>query len=179
MSLVCNNCGRKIETVPLQCGQSITVNNETNKWECDMGRCGVVSFDKFLCENCCINSSIMEIFYGFQRLSEENSEFHQELDELKTNIVQITLENPDFIYWVEFGSGKFEVGKGENDNATIKIKSSQEVWSDILAGRTDCYSEFFKGNIKVEGDLQYFVVYIDLLDLVSEISQEVEVVYNE
>ncbi len=45
--------------------------------------------------------------------------------------------------------------------------------------RTDSYSEFFKGKLKVEGDLQYFVVYIDLLDLVSEISQEVGVVYNE
>ncbi|GAH04073.1 unnamed protein product, partial [marine sediment metagenome] len=33
--------------------------------------------------------------------------------------------------------------------------------------------------LKVEGDLQYFVVYIDLLDLVSEINQEVGVVYNE
>ena len=31
MSLVCSNCGKKIETVPLQCGQSVTVNNETNK----------------------------------------------------------------------------------------------------------------------------------------------------
>lgn len=179
MSLVCSNCGRKIETVPLQCGQSITVNNETNKWECDMGRCGVVSFDKFLCENCCIKSSIMEIFNGFERLSEDNLEFRQELDELKTNIVQTTLENPDFTYWVEFGSGKFKVGKGENDDATIKIKCSQEVWSDILAGRKNSYSEFFNGNLKVEGDLQYFVVYIDLLDLVSEINQEVRVVYNE
>jgi len=179
MSLVCTNCGKKIETVPLQCGQSISVNSETNKWECDMGRCGVVSFDNFLCENCCINSSILEVFHGFEHLSEENLELRQELDELKTKIVQIKLENPDFTYWVEFGDGKFIVGKGENSNATIEIKSSQEVWSDILAGRRDSYSEFFKGNLKVEGDLQYFVVYIDLLELISEISQEVEVVYNE
>ena len=179
MSLVCSNCGKKIETVPLQCGQSVTVNNETNKWECDMGRCGVISFDNFLCENCCINSSIMEIFHGFERLSEENLEFRQELDELKTNIVQTKLENPDFAYWVEFGDGKFKVGKGEIGDATINIKCSQEVWSDIIAGRKNSYSEFFKGNLKVEGDLQYFVVYIDLLDLVSEINHEVEVVYNE
>ncbi|GAG64885.1 unnamed protein product, partial [marine sediment metagenome] len=34
MSLVCSNCGRKIETVSLQCSQSITFNIETNKWEC-------------------------------------------------------------------------------------------------------------------------------------------------
>jgi len=40
----------------------------------------------------------MEIFYGFERLSEENLEFRQELDDLKTNIVQTKLENPDFAY---------------------------------------------------------------------------------
>ncbi len=179
MSLVCNNCGRKIETVSQQCGQSVSINNETNKWECDMGRCGVISFDKILCDNCCINSSILEIFYGFERLSEENQELRQELDELKTNIVQIKLENPDFAYWVEFGNGKFKVGKGEISGATIDIKCSQEVWSDILAGRKVSYSEFFKGTLKVEGDLQYFVVFVDLLEVISEISQEVGVVYNE
>jgi len=179
MSLVCSNCGRKIETIPLRCGQSVTINNETNKWECDMGRCGVISFDKFLCENCCINSSIMEVFYGFERLSEENLEFRQELDELKTNIVQIKLENPDFAYWVEFGNGKFKVGKGEISGATINIKCSQEVWSDILAGRKVSFIEFFKGNLKIEGDLQYAVLYLDLIELASEINQEIEVAYNE
>ncbi|MBA7698515.1 hypothetical protein ES703_107193 [subsurface metagenome] len=49
----------------------------------------------------------------------------------------------------------------------------------MLAGRKDSFSEFFKGNLKVEGDLQYFVVYMDLLELASEINQEVEVVFNE
>ncbi len=179
MSLVCSNCGRKIETVPLQCGQNITVNSETNKWECDMGRCGIISFDNFLCENCCINSSIVKIFQGFERLSEENLEFRQELDELKSNIVQTKLENPDFAYWVEFGNGKFKFGKGEINGATIDIKCSQEVWSDILAGRKVSFSEFFTGNLKIEGDLQFAVVYLDLLELASEINQEVGGVFNE
>ncbi len=124
-------------------------------------------------------SRIMEIFYGFERLSEENLEFRQELDELKTNIVQTKLDNPDFAYWVEFGNGKFKVGKGETSDATLNIKCSSEIWSDILAGRKDSYSEFFKSNLKIEGDLQYAVVYLDLLELASEINQEVEVVYNE
>ena len=124
-------------------------------------------------------SRIMEIFYGFERLSEENLEFRQELDELKTNIVQTKLDNPDFAYCVEFGNGKFKVGKGETSDATLNIKCSSEIWSDILAGRKDSYSEFFKSNLKIEGDLQYAVVYLDLLELASEINQEVEVVYNE
>ncbi|MHA1473578.1 MAG: SCP2 sterol-binding domain-containing protein [Promethearchaeota archaeon] len=179
MGLECSKCGINIENIPLQCGLSMTINNETNKWECDMGKCGVISFDKFLCENCCNNSSIMEIFYGFERLSKENLEFREELDELKTNVVQIKLENPDFTYWVEFGNCKFKVGKGEISNATIDIKCSQEVWSNILSGKTVSFIEKFKGTLKIKGDLQFAVLFLDLIELVSEINQEVGVVYNE
>lgn len=125
------------------------------------------------------NSGIMEIFYGFERLSKENLEFREELDELKTTIVQIKLENPDFTYWVEFGSCKFEVGKGEISNATIDIKCSQGVWSKILSGKTVSFIELFKGALKIEGDRQYAVLFLDLLKLASEINQEVGVVYNE
>ena len=175
MSLACKSCGREVETVPLQSGQSITMNGETNKWEFDLGKFGVISFDNFLCENCGINSSIMEIFYGFERLSIENLEFRQELNELKTKIVQIRMENPGLTYWVEFGGGKFKVGKGEIHDATIEIRCSQEVWRDILVGRKVSFSEFFKGRVKIQGDLQYAVVYLDLLELASEIYQEVGV----
>lgn len=179
MSLKCSNCGRKIETVSLQCGQRITVNNETNKWECDMGRCGVVSFDKFLCENCCINSSIMEIYNGFQRLSEENLEFRQELNALKTSVIQTTLVNPDFKFWVKFGNGKFTSGKGEIEGATVKVNCSQELMSGILAGSRFVYSEKMQGNLKLEGNLQYAHVYFDLLGLAAEINNEEVVIYNE
>jgi hypothetical protein len=179
MSLVCSNCGKKIETVSLQCSQSITVNNETNKWECDMGRCGVVSFDKFLCDNCCINSSIMEIFYGFEDLVEENVEFREELERLKTSVVQTTLTSPDFKYWVKFGEGKLKCGKGDVEGATININCSQEVMSGILSGERFVFSEFVQGNLKIEGDLQYAVVYFDLLGLAADIKNEEVVIYNE
>ncbi|MFX1525905.1 MAG: SCP2 sterol-binding domain-containing protein [Promethearchaeota archaeon] len=179
MSLVCSNCGRRVETVPMQCAQSITLNDENNKWECEMGRCGVVTFDKFLCENCCINNSIMEIFYGFETLAEQNLEFREELERLKTNIVQITHSNPDFKYWVQFGNGKFKCGKGEIEGATITINCLQNVMRDILAGTRFAFSEFVDGNLKIEGDLQYAVVYFDMLGLAAEINNEEVVVYNE
>jgi len=179
MNLICNNCGRKIETVSLQCGQSIALNAKTNKWECDMGRCGMVSFDDFLCESCCINSSILKIYHGFQELSEENLEFHEELDLLKSTIIQTILDNPDFKFWVKFGNGEFIYGKGEREGASVYVKSSQNVMSDILTGNTSVFNEFFNGRLKIEGDLQYAVVYFDLLGLALEISNEKEVIVNE
>jgi len=148
------------------------MNDKTNQMECNMGDCGIITFDKFLCENCCINKSIMKIFNDYETLSVENKEFHEELKELKNTIVQTKLSNPDFTYWVKFGNGDFIFGKGENDEASIYISCSHKIWTKILMRRTDAYSEFFNGSISVEGDLQYFVVYIDLLNLALEINKE-------
>ncbi|MHA2398862.1 MAG: SCP2 sterol-binding domain-containing protein [Promethearchaeota archaeon] len=179
MSLKCSNCGKIVETVPLQCAQSISLNGETNRWECDMGNCGIISFDKFLCENCCINSSILKIFQDFQKLSADNLEFQEELDELDATIVQTKLINPEFAYWVEFGGGKFNVGKGETDGANVNVDCSQEIMSEILAGRTTAFSEFLQGKLSLQGNLQYAVVYFDLLNLAAEIKNDVGVIINE
>ena len=51
--------------------------------------------------------------------------------------------------------------------------------TNILMGNADALSEFVNGNIKVEGDLQYGVVYFDLLKLMLDINKEVVSVYNE
>jgi hypothetical protein len=179
MGLICSSCGRKVETIPLECGMSITMNSETNQMECDMGRCGVITLDNFLCENCCINKSILKIYYNYENLSLENQEFYDELKELKQNIVQTRLSNPDFTYWVEFGNGIFKCGKGENKKANINITSTQEVMSRILTDNSTVFSEFLSGNIRIEGDLQYVVVYFDLLGLAADISNEEVIIYNE
>ena len=172
MNLTCSSCGRIVETLPMQCGYNITMNNETNQMECNIGDCGIITFDKFLCENCCINKSIMKIYNDYETLSVENKEFHEELKELKNNIVQTKLSNPDFTYWVKFGDGDFKFGKGDIDGASIYISCPQKIMTKILMGRTDARSEFFNGSLSVEGDLQYFVVYIDLLNLALEINKE-------
>ena len=174
MSLVCSSCGRVVETLPIQCGYSITMNSETNQMECNMGDCGIIAFDKFLCENCCINKSIMKINNDYETLSVENKEFHEELKELKNNIVQTKLSNPNFTYWVKFGDGDFIFGEGENEAANIHISCQQEIMTKILKGKTDARSEFFIGTLKAEGDLQYLIVYIDLLNLALEINKEME-----
>jgi hypothetical protein len=177
--MICSSCGSKVETLPLQCGYSITMNNKTNQMECNMGRCGIITFDKFLCENCCINKSILKIYNDYESLSVRNKEFYEELKELKKYVVQTQLINPDFTYWVEFGDGIFKYGKGVNNNASIHISCAQEVMTKILMDSTNVFSEFLSGNIKVEGDLQYVIVYFDLLGLAAEINNEKEVLNNE
>jgi putative sterol carrier protein len=121
----------------------------------------------------------MEVFYGFESLSEENVEFREELNALKSSVVQTTLNDPDLKYWVKFGDGKFKCGKGVIEGPTINITCPQNVMSDILAGETTAFSEFLQGNLKLEGDLQYAVVYFDLLGLAAEINNEEALLYNE
>ena len=179
MSLICSSCGRKVETLPLQCGYSITMNTETNQMECNMGLCGVVTFDRFLCENCCINNSIMKILRNYENLSLESQEFHEELNELKQNIVQTKLNKPDFTYWVEFGNGVFKYGKGENSKANIHISCPQEVMTRILMGHAPSLSEILRDDVNIDGNLQYAVVYFDLLNLALEINNEKGSLHNE
>ena len=46
------------------------------------------------------------------------------------------------------------------------------IFAVLYAGGQDIYNEFFNGTISVEGDLQYVVVYFDLLKLALEINKE-------
>lgn len=172
MSLKCCSCGKLIETLPMQCGYSITVNNETNQWECYMENCGTILIDEFLCESCCTNIGILKINKTIERLSVENEEFKEELGQFKSQVVQINLHNSDFTYWVEFGGEKFKSGKGEIESAAITVNSDQKIMHQILSGNSNLYKEFFSGNLKIEGDLQYAVVYFDLLKLALEINKE-------
>ncbi len=173
MSLVCSSCGKIIESLPLQCGHSININSETKQWECTMGDCGSVTLENFLCENCCNNKSILNIYDNYELLSVENEEFRLELELLKRNIVQVNIFDTGFKYWVKFGEGKFNYGKGEIAGADIFVSCSHEIMNGILNGELDAKSEYLKGNIKLEGDLQFIVVYFDLLNLALEINREV------
>jgi putative sterol carrier protein len=179
MNLKCSNCGKKIETLPLKCGYSITINHETNQMECDMGDCGIISFDNFLCENCCLNRSLTKIYKNYETLYRKSEELNNELKELKTNIVQIKLNSPDFSYWVKFGEGTFKFGIGEIENANIYVSCPHKIMTNILMGNIDALSEFVNGTIKVVGDLQYGIVYFDLLKLASDINKEMMSAYNE
>ncbi|MFX1379160.1 MAG: SCP2 sterol-binding domain-containing protein [Promethearchaeota archaeon] len=175
MSLICSKCGRKSETLPLQCGYSISMNNDTNQWECYMENCGVISLSKYICENCCLNKNIMKSNKALEHLAKKSNEFYKELSFFKKNIVQTKLDNSDFKYWVTFGDGEFKCGKGDIEGATIFITSPEKTMNQILLGNLDAYSEFLTGNVKIEGDMQYAVVYFDLLKLGLEIKKELEV----
>ena len=87
MSLICSSCGKVIETLPLKCGYSISMNFETYQMECDMGDCGIIAFDKFLCESCCMNKRIMKFYNDYKNLAVENKEFNKELKQFKSNII--------------------------------------------------------------------------------------------
>ena len=179
MSLVCSSCGRVVETLPTQCGYSITMNNETNEWECNMKNCGTVSFNNFICESCCTNRNIMNITKSLEHLSLQNEEFNDELSPYKRKIIQTKLNDSDFNYWVTFGEGEFKCGTGEMNGATVLVTSPQETMNQILLGNSDAFSEFLNGNLKLEGDLQYAVVYFDLIKLALEINSEIRGVHLE
>ena len=172
MNLTCTGCGEEIETLPLKCAHSISIDKETNQMECYMENCGTISIDEFMCESCCTKRNIMKIAKAFEQLSLENEEFKEELTYFKKTVIQTNTPNSDFKFWVEFGNGIFVCDKGARENPLATLNCSQETMNQILEGKTEAYNEFFSGNVKIEGDLQYAVVFLDLIKLASEIIKE-------
>jgi len=173
MNLTCTGCGNEIETLPIQCAHSLTKNTETNQMECYMENCGIISIDEYICESCCTKRNIMKLNKSFERLSSENDEFKEELAFFDKNTIQINTPDSDFKFWVEFGNGVYLSDKGVKDNAPITLTIPKKSMNLILEGKLVWFGEFFNGNLKVEGDLQYTLVFFDLVKLALEITNEI------
>lgn len=172
MNLKCTGCGNEIETLPIQCAHSLTKNTETNQMECYMENCGIISIDEYICESCCTKRNVMKLNKSFERLSSENEEFKEELGFFDKNTIQINTPDSDFQFWVEFGNGVYLCDKGVKDNAPITFTIPKKNMNLILEGKLEAFDEFFKGNLKIAGDLQYGIVFFDIVKLASEIINE-------
>jgi hypothetical protein len=52
-ALKCKRCGNKIETIPVQCGYSITFNEDSGEWECYIGpEYGMMRLNEMICPKC-------------------------------------------------------------------------------------------------------------------------------
>jgi hypothetical protein len=50
----CTGCGKVIDTIPRCCSEDMIFNQETNRFECNMGpNCGYLPLDALKCEECC------------------------------------------------------------------------------------------------------------------------------
>ena len=118
-------------------------------------------------------STVMKLTKKFERLSLENEEFKEELTFFKKNVIQVNMPDSDFNFWVEFGNGVYLTEKGVKDNAPITFTIPKESMNLILEGKLIWFGEYFNGNLKVEGDLQYTLVFFDIVKLALEIANEI------
>lgn len=118
------------------------------------------------------SENIMKINKRIEQLSVENEEFKEELSFFKNTVIQTKIPNSDFKFWVEFGNGAYLCDIGVKDNPLVTLTCPSKNLNLILEGKIEAFDEFFSGNLKIEGDLQYAVVFIDLLKLASEIISE-------
>jgi hypothetical protein len=107
---------------------------------------------------------ILKFYEKIKDLSKSNTIIKEELFELNLKKVQIILNTPHYTYWVIFGNGMFEYGKGEIENADIIVKCKYSLMKKILNQNKMPHTEFVKKNLLVEGDVQYAVVYFDFIN---------------
>lgn len=118
-------------------------------------------------------STIMKLNKKFERLSLDNEEFKEELSFFKKNVIQVNIPDSDFNFWIEFGNGVYLSEKGVKDNPPITFTIPKKNMNLILEGKLIWFGEFFNGNLKVEGDLQYTLVFFDIIKLALEITNEI------
>ena len=114
----------------------------------------------------------MKLNKTFERLSSENEEFKEELAFFDKKIIQINTPDSDFKFWVEFGNGVYLCDKGIKDEAPITFTIPKKSMNLILEGKLEAFDEFFSGNLKIAGDLQYGIIFFDIVKLASEIISE-------
>jgi putative sterol carrier protein len=114
----------------------------------------------------------MKFSKTIERLSSENEEFKEELGFFKNTTLQMQSPNSDFKFWVEFGSGVYLCDKGVKDNPLVTLTCPQKNMNQILEGKLEPFDEFFNGNLKIGGDLQYALVFFDIVKLASEIIKD-------
>ncbi len=68
--------------------------------------------------------------------------------------IQVTLSDSE-PYYVVIGNSKIALFDGTTENATSVIKSTDQVLSDIMTGKTNAFSAFMGGKVTVSGDLFY------------------------
>ena len=100
-------------------------------------------------------------------------EFKEELTFFKKTVIQTNTPNSDFKFWVEFGNGVYLSDKGVKDNPLVIFTCPQKNMNQILEGELSPFNEYFNGNLKIEGDLQYALVFFDIVRLALEINKEI------
>jgi len=118
------------------------------------------------------SENIMKLNKTFERLSSENEEFKEELAFFEKRVIQMKTPDSDFKFWVEFGDGAYLCDEGVKENAPITFVIPKKSMNLILEGKLEAFDEFFNGNLKIEGDLQYGIVFFDIVKLASEIINE-------
>jgi ubiquinone biosynthesis protein UbiJ len=117
---------------------------------------------------------ILKFYEKIKNLSKSNTIIKKELVELNLKKVQVILNSPHYTYWVIFGNGIFNYGKGEIENADIIVKSKFSLMKKILNQKKMPHTEFVKKNLQVEGDVQYAVVYFDFINFALDQNKKKE-----
>ncbi|TXT60775.1 MAG: hypothetical protein BAJALOKI2v1_80067 [Promethearchaeota archaeon] len=116
---------------------------------------------------------IVEFFNAFKQISKQNSEFQGELSQFPIqHSMQIFLSNPKSTIWVKFGDGTLDYGEGIIQEPDLILICSNKILYGILTNKLNALNEWEKGNIEVKGDMQYGVIFFDILKLAYEILKE-------
>lgn len=76
-------------------------------------------------------------------------------------IVQLNLSQP---FVIKISDGQCEVSEGENTDSEVTLITSDEVFIDLVTGKTSGAMAFIAGKLKVNGDIMLAKELMDFFD---------------
>ena len=110
---------------------------------------------------------MLKVFEFIKQVSTENEDLKEELEDMEIAI-QMVITDQDAKFWLSVKEGDLDFGKGETENPSFTMSSTQEVGAGILMGEVDATSAYMAGDITVEGNLQDAMAFQEIIELALE-----------
>ena len=110
---------------------------------------------------------MLKVFEFIKQVSTENEDLKEELEDMEIAI-QMVITDQEAKFWLSVKEGDLDFGKGETENPSFTMSSTQEVGAGILMGEVDATSAYMAGDITVEGNLQDAMAFQEIIELALE-----------
>ncbi len=114
------------------------------------------------------------LFNAYKEIAQEDEDIKEELEDLDIIVVQNVYTDADFKYWVKLGEGKYDVGEGVADDATVTMSANTATWSGLGSGEMDATSAYMSGDLAIEGNLQDAIAYGEILEMFRDFLEDLQ-----
>ena len=99
------------------------------------------------------------------KIINKNKELQEEILDQNV-IIQISITDINFSFWLGASNGKVIYKKGINEDSTLRIEITKDLFIDMIRGESFGIDAFMKGKLKASGSLSHGLLFNKIFRLV-------------